>query len=75
MNFITNYYAQSSMALASYADLSPGVDPIFALQAAGMTGTQANEFASFYTVLDRQVDAFGLSVTLFQDALGNQTGK
>ncbi|HUW25975.1 MAG TPA: putative Ig domain-containing protein [Gallionella sp.] len=69
MNSITEYFNQSELALAAYANLIPGVDPVPALQDAsvGMSATQAATFAATYTVIDQYTDpASGFSATVFE---------
>lgn len=70
MNSITEYNKQSELALASYANLIPGVDPIPALQdnAVGMSSTQANKFVEKWQVVSQYIDdTTGLSATVFED--------
>jgi hypothetical protein len=81
MNAATNYYANSELAMAAYANLIPGVNPIPALtyKDCGMSPAQAARFADTYTVVaqyDDSVTGFGatsFSATVFKDASGNLT--
>jgi hypothetical protein len=70
MNSITEYNKQSELALASYANLIPGVDPIPALQnnAVGMSSTQANKFVEKWQVSAQYTDPVtGVSATVFEE--------
>ncbi len=74
---ITNYFEQAQLSLAAYAlglqqGMSGGTDPnspyLKALTDAGMSATQAADFASTYTVLAQSVPTTnGFSATLFQN--------
>lgn len=75
MNTITEYFNQSQLAFAAYANLVPGIPSVTALTdtAVGMSATQAATFASTYTVLAQSTPTTnGFSATLF---LNNQTGE
>ena len=75
MNSIVEYFEQSELSLASYANLTPGVDPIPALQdnSVGMSPEQAARFASKWSVVSQYTDpATGLSATVFEEI---DTGK
>ncbi len=82
MTTITEYFGQAQLSLAAYAvDLQTGmssssvdgINYITSLKAAGMTATQATDFANTYTVLAQSVPTTnGFSATLFQN---NQTGQ
>jgi Ca2+-binding RTX toxin-like protein len=79
---ITNYFEQAQLSLAAYAlglqqGMSGGTDPnspyVKALTDAGMTATQATDFASTHTVLAQSAPtANGFLATLFLD---NRTGQ
>ncbi|MCE7915947.1 MAG: hypothetical protein DYH15_15110 [Nitrosomonas sp. PRO4] len=76
MNSITEYNKQSELALASYANLIPGVDPIPALQdnSVDMSSTQANKFAEKWQVVTQYTDdTTGLSATIFADKVSGET--
>jgi hypothetical protein len=69
MNSIIEYFEQSELALAAYATLIPGVDPIPTLtdDSVGMSATQALRFASEWTVVDQYTDtSTGFSATVFE---------
>ncbi|MGV8894808.1 MAG: calcium-binding protein [Burkholderiaceae bacterium] len=78
MSTITEFYGQSELALAAYANLTTGVSGTAYTNAltdtaVGMSATQATTFASTYTVLAQSTPATnGFSATLF---LNNQTGQ
>ena len=76
MKSIVEYFKQSELALAAYANLIPGVDPVPALQdsSVGMSAAQAARFASTWTVIAPTfTDAVtGVSVTIFQNNLTGQ---
>ncbi|MEO8674227.1 MAG: calcium-binding protein [Casimicrobiaceae bacterium] len=63
-------YAQ--FAEAAYANLVPGAPDAVALRFAGMSGTEADEFAARNLVVDRYADGTGLSATIFQDLSGDR---
>lgn len=68
MSQISNYFIHSELALAAYANLAPGEDPVPALtdNAVGMSLAQAQQFAESLIVVDQYTDsASGLSVTVF----------
>lgn len=70
MNSITEYFNQSELAFAAYANLIPGVDPVPALQdtSVGMSPTQARDFASKWNVVTRYTDPItGVSATVFHE--------
>jgi Ca2+-binding RTX toxin-like protein len=76
MNFASSIFAQSELSLAAYANLIPGIDPIFALKdnGKGMSDKQAKNFADTYNVVTQYNDSLteggldsGLSVTVFQN--------
>ncbi|MHB1619265.1 MAG: hypothetical protein ACYCTY_04670 [Sulfuricella sp.] len=76
MNSIVEYFKQSELALAAYANLIPGVDPIPALQdsSVGMTPDQATRFAATWSVAAQYSDVTGVSATVFQEiATGQKT--
>jgi hypothetical protein len=70
MTTIAQYFEQAKLSLAAYAlNLTQGVSGKLytdALEAAGMTATQAATFANTYTVVDQYIDSMGFSATLFQ---------
>jgi len=69
MNSILEYFKQSEFALAAYANLIPGVDPIPALQDnnVGMSSSQAAAFVEKWQVVAQSpYSATGLSATVFQ---------
>lgn len=76
MNSMVEYFQQSELALAAYADLIPGVDPIPELQdgSVGMSSSQASRFAETWTVIAPTFTdaATGASATVFQDSDGNK---
>jgi hypothetical protein len=79
MATITQYFEQAQLSLAAYAlDLQSGMfgsadaNYISKLKAAGMSDTQAIDFANTYTVIDQFTDSAsildsGFSATLFKD--------
>ncbi len=75
---IQNYFTQSELSLAAYADLANGSLKTDTqqqlLRDSGMTSTQAANFANTYTVIDRKSDRTGLSVTLFEKIQPNADG-
>ena len=85
MSTIPQIYDQSELALAAYANLTPGVTNDLvrreALVAAGFSAKQAEEFAKKYPVVVAQfndTEAEGglgtsFSATVFKDAAGNLT--
>jgi Ca2+-binding RTX toxin-like protein len=77
MNSTVEYFNQSELALAAYAILVPGVDPVPALQdnSVGMSPIQAARFASRWSVVSQYTDpTTGLSATVFQEiASGKRT--
>ncbi|MHB9119733.1 MAG: hypothetical protein ACYC2R_15900 [Burkholderiales bacterium] len=73
MATITQYFEQAQLSLAAYAlGLQSGmfgsadVNYTSKLEAAGMSPTQAANFAATYTVIDQYTDTLGFSATLFQ---------
>ncbi len=77
MTTITGFFEQAQLSLAAYAlgltQGMPNADYNAALTVAGMTDTQAADFANTYTVLAQSVPTTnGFSATLFQN---NQTGQ
>ena len=71
MNQVADYFQQSELALAAYANLTTSIPDITALVDAGMSDVQAAAFSLNYTVLAQSVPtANGFSATLF---LNNQT--
>lgn len=72
MTTITEYLTKAELALAAYANLSPGISDnnyTDALQDGGhgMSSGQAKRFASTYSVVDQHTDSLtGLSATVFQ---------
>ncbi len=74
---IKDFYSYSELSSAAYSDLSPGVPDIKALQkkGKGMTLTQAQTFASTWTVIDQydgtveetHTDVFGQEYTLIKN--------
>lgn len=72
MNTITEYFKQSELALASYANLAIGVPGKVELIDKGMSDAQATLFAATYSVAAQYIDATGLSATVFADAAGNR---
>lgn len=71
MSQITEYFQQSELALAAYANLITGVPDKAALIDAGMSDTQAASFTATYSVAAQYNDPNGLSATVFADATGN----
>ena len=65
-------YVQSTLSLASYANLQKGAPKIDALKHAGLTETRAKDFASNWSVVDTYADVSGVAATVFQE---NATGK
>ena len=67
---VFDYYANASLALASYGLNLKGLIPgnyIIALQKAGMSKAQAEDFASRYAVIDQMEDTpNGASATIFK---------
>ena len=67
---VFDYYANASLALASYGLNLKGLIPgnyIIALQKAGMSKAQAEDFASKYAVMDQMEDTpNGASATIFK---------
>jgi hypothetical protein len=75
MSSIQDYFTQAQFSLAAYANLSIGEivgTNNAALQQAGFSQAQADEFAKHYTVVDQYSDATGVSATVFADASGNK---
>jgi hypothetical protein len=65
---IVEYFIQSELALASYANLTVGTPSTVELKrdSVGMSSTQAARFAESWTVIAQCTDpASGLSVTVF----------
>lgn len=78
MNTAADYFSQSQLALAAYADLSGPVSTYpAALRAAGMSALQANQFVSSWEVITQyNVSSSGLSATVFQQKInGTPTGQ
>lgn len=70
---ISNYFTQAELSLAAYATLNIGAPNKTLLERAGMSTTQAADFAATYTVLAQSTPTTnGFSATLF---LNNQTGE
>ncbi|HQU98533.1 MAG TPA: hypothetical protein PLV19_04160 [Nitrosomonas sp.] len=70
MNFIPEYFKRSEFALAAYANLTPGVDPIPALQDnnVGMSSSQAAAFVEKWKVVAQTPYSItGLSATVFEE--------
>jgi Ca2+-binding RTX toxin-like protein len=70
------YYDQSSLALAAYADLSLGEtsNQVNALERAGFSPIQAEEFADLYPTVSAQTKhPSGFSATVFENASGSLT--
>lgn len=69
MSQITEYFKQAELALAAYADLSiPVAQYPAALRDAGMSATQARDFASKWAVVTQYTDPItGVSATVFQE--------
>lgn len=75
MSQIVNYFLNSELAFAVYADLVPGVDPIPALTDSdvGMSQKQAEAFATKWRVAAQHTDASnGLSATVFEEVATGQ---
>ena len=73
MTISSDYLSQAELAFAAYADLTgPVSGHKVALEAAGMTSSQANLFLSTYTALSQYNASNGLSATVFADASGNK---
>lgn len=73
MNSIVEYFNQAQLALATYATLTPGVDPVPALQdsSVGMAPTQASAFAAKWNVVTQYTDPItDVSATVFQTVSG-----
>lgn len=67
MSTIFDYFTQAELSLAAYANLSAGVPSQDELKKAGMSTTQAANFAATYTVVDQYTDpASGFSATVFE---------
>ena len=78
MSTIFDYFTQAELSLAAYANLSAGVPSQDELKKAGLSDTQAVEFAKHYNVVDQWNNpSIGLSATVFEllDANGNPTGQ
>lgn len=75
MSSITEYFKQSELALAAYANLIPGVDPVSALLDNDMSSIQATVFAATWSVVTQYTDPItGVSATVFQEiATGKKT--
>ena len=58
-------YKQSLLAMAAYADITPSSDISKALEHAGMSPTQAADFASNWSVVDTYADVSGVAATVF----------
>jgi len=69
MATITDYFEQAELSVAAYAlGLTSGISGAAytnKLEAAGMSKTQANTFATTYTVIDQYTDPSGFSATIF----------
>lgn len=82
MATITDYFAQAQLSMTAYAvGLQPGMFGaanypayVAALVDAGMSTSQATEFANTYTVIDQspENDPTGFSATIFADQDGNK---
>jgi len=72
MVLINDYFLQSQLALAAYANLTSTVPNESELIKNGMTTVQASVFASNWTVVDQYNSITGLSATVFQN---NATGE
>lgn len=72
MTTAADYFNQSSLAFAAYADLSRATSTYsLALQAADMSETQANHFLHDWQVVDQFTDpSSGVSATIFQKTTG-----
>ncbi|SMB26129.1 protein of unknown function [Sterolibacterium denitrificans] len=76
MNYIQKYFTQAELALASYANLLPGIPNSTVLQddGRGLSSTQATQFAQTYAVVTQYNDSgTSFSATVFKDAGGNLT--
>lgn len=72
MTTTADYFNQSSLAFAAYADLSRAASPYsLALQAADMSETQADHFLHDWRVVDQYTDpSSGVSATIFPETAG-----
>jgi len=78
MSTINEYFQQSELSLAAYANLIAGKPSQADLIGAGMSLKQAEHFAATYRVVDQwNNNSIGLSATVFEllDANGNPTGQ
>ncbi len=74
---MNNYFKQAELALAAYSNLNPGMslnDYLIALgnNGEGLSSSQADTFATNYSVKAEHSDATGVSATVFFD---NNTGE
>ncbi len=77
MSNLTEYFKNSELALAAYADLSQGTPDIDELydDGKGMSPTQAARFASRWRVVDQYTDPrTGLSATVFEEVGTGERG-
>ncbi|MBU1340155.1 MAG: hypothetical protein KKE44_05140 [Proteobacteria bacterium] len=77
MSIITEYFQQSELAFAAYANLFPGISDdayIINLKKAGMSNAQAEAFAAKWQVADSYPNPItGVSATVFREIGTNNT--
>src|SRR5687768_10217766 len=73
MSALGDYSLHAQLAFAAYATLTPGApDEAALVNPAGMSQSQASQFAADWKVVDQHNDRTGLSVTVFEDQAGER---